>query len=124
MDSQTGKFYGAPYEIVDAPIEYSGVLIGMGMDARQMQYDFLSSLNDRRFLKLQKMTGAFQGERRANRNQLLDAFHLWCAEHNECEYFLTLDFSLIRVLRKNRRSQPLVQVVRPSELLERIDESI
>lgn len=124
MDSQTGKFYGAPYENVDAPIEYSRVLIGMGMDARKMQYEFLSSLKDMRFLKLQKMTGAFQGKGTLNKNQLLDAFHLWCEEHNECDYFLTLDFSLIKVLRNNRKSQPLVRVVRPSELLERIEGSI
>jgi hypothetical protein len=124
MDSQTGKFYAAPLEAVDAPVEYSRVLIGMGVDARQMQYEFLSRLKDRRFLDLQKMTGAFQGEGKLNRNQLLDAFHLWCAEHNKCDYFLTLDFSLIRVLRNNKRSQPLVHVIRPSELLERTNGSI
>jgi hypothetical protein len=63
------------------------------------------------------MTGAYQGGGKWNRNQLLDAFHLWCAEYNKSDYFLTLDFKLIRILGQNRKTRLPVRAVRPSELL-------
>ena len=117
MDSSTGKFYGAPYKVVDAPITYGRVMFGGLDDPGEMQFEFLKNIRVERFLELQRITGAYQGEGRLNRNQILDAFHLWCAEHNKCDYFLTLDFKLIRVLGHNRKEQSPVRVVRPSELL-------
>ena len=75
MDSQTGRFYGAPIERVDAPVKYGRVMVGLGFDSKDAQFQFLSSLKNRRFLELQKITGAYQGEGKLNRNQLLDAFH-------------------------------------------------
>jgi hypothetical protein len=117
MDSSTGKFYGAPYKVVEAPITYSRILIGGHEDSAEMQFNFLKSIRAERFLELQRITGAYQGEGELNRNQLLDAFHLWCAEHKKCDYFLTLDFKLIRVLGNNRNKQLPVRAVRPSELL-------
>ncbi len=119
MDSETGRFYDAPCEWVEAPIEYSRVFAGTGSDAKDMQFRFLASVKSKRFLELQKITGAYQGPGKLNRNQLLDAFHLWCAEHNSCGYLLTLDFKLIKVLRKQKRSL-LSEVVKPSELMKRI----
>jgi len=116
MDSTTGRFYGAPYQTVEAPIEYGRVVFGGPSDFKVLQFDFLVKLKSRRFLELQRFTGAYQGDRGQNRNQLLDAFHLWCAEYNRCDYFLTLDFKLIRMLR-SRESAVRVRVVRPSELL-------
>ncbi|MBI5047711.1 MAG: hypothetical protein HZB54_01995 [Deltaproteobacteria bacterium] len=119
MDSKTGKFYNAPYEIVDAPTKYRRMLLGFGMDPIGNQFNFLASIKDKRFLELQKMTGAYQGKAKINRNQLLDAFHLWCAEYNRCEYFLTLDFKLIKMLKNNGKIS--VKPVKPSELLQEID---
>ena len=117
LDSSTGRFYGSPCTTVDAPISYSRVIVGGCADPTEMQFEFLKSVKSARFLELQRMTGAYQGERKLNRNQFLDAFHLWCAEHNKCDYFLTLDFKLIKVLEQNRKRRLLVGVVRPSELL-------
>ena len=88
----------------------------MGIDGRAEQLHFLSSLSNSRFLELQKATGAYQGDKPRNRNQLLDAFHFWCAEHNECDFFLTLDFKLIRVFSLSRTTST-VRLIRPSELL-------
>lgn len=121
MDSSTGEFYGTPCRAVDAPITYDRVLIGGHTDSGEMQFDFLKSIRAKRFLEVQRITGAYQGEGKLNRNQLLDAFHLWCAEHNKCNYFLTLDFKLIRVLGQNRKKQLSVRAVRPSELLVAIE---
>jgi hypothetical protein len=121
MDSATGAFYGAPYMNVDAPITYGRIVGGRG-DPKEVQFEFLKSINSPRFTELQRMTGAYQGEKKLNRKQLLDAFHLWCAEHNKCAYFLTLDFKLTKVLRQNRQRRLFVNVVRPSELLTAISD--
>ena len=89
---------------VEAPITYSRVVFGGPSDFRVLQFDFLAKLKSQRFVELQRVTGAYQGDRGLNRHQLLDAFHLWCAEHNRCDYFLTLDFKLIRMLRSRQSS--------------------
>lgn len=116
MDTKNGRFYGAPIEVVKAPFEYGRTVVGGGVKPKDWQLRFLASVEHPRFLELQRMTGAFQGAQKLNPNQLLDAFHIWCAEHNGCEYFLTLDFKLIKVLRLSQ-VQSNVQFVRPSELL-------
>jgi hypothetical protein len=119
MFSLTGNFYGAPREMVDPPVKYGRILYGSLEGWEEEQYRFLCSLNHPRFHQLQRITGAYQGTQPANRNQLLDAFHLWCAEHNGSDYFLTLDFKPARVVEK-ARNKPSVPVVRPSELLNAI----
>lgn len=122
MDSKNGRFYGAPIEVVDAPFEYGRIVAGGGVSAMEHQLRFLTSDRHQRFLELQKMTGAYQGEHKPNRNQLLDAFHIWCAEHNECKFFLTLDFKLIKVLSLSP-AKSTVRAVRPSELLAWLENS-
>ena len=96
-------------------------MVGLGFDSKDAQFQFLSSLKNRRFLELQKITGAYQGEGKLNRNQLLDAFHFWCAEFNSCAFFLTLDFKLIRMLNSARvkHASPTL-AVRPSELMQKL----
>jgi hypothetical protein len=116
MDSKSGQFYGAPIKTAQSPFEYGRVVVGGEIPAREQQYDFLCSIKQKRFLELQKMTGAYQGKQPLNHNQLLDAFHLWCAEDNNCEFFLTLDFKAIKVLQLSPRKSP-VQAVRPTELI-------
>lgn len=120
MDSATGRFYGAPITNVEAPVWYGRTMIGAGIDAKKEQLRFLLSLKNRRFLELQKITGAYQGRRKTNRNQLLDAFHIWCAEHNKCDYFLTLDFKLIRLVNRVSRKALGVLAVKPSELMAKL----
>lgn len=116
LDSETGGFYGAHRKIVEAPIRYGRVLFRAHGDYRAEQFNYLCSLRDKRFLELQRITGAYQGEDKVNRNQLLDAFHLWCAEHNGCNFLLSLDFKLAKVIGRSK-TKPRVRVVRPSELL-------
>jgi hypothetical protein len=116
MDSAGGPFYGAPIELVEGPFKYGRIVGGGGVKPRQRQFQFLKSLRYPRFTELQRLTGAYQGKLDPNRNQLLDAFHLWCAEHAQVDYFLTLDFKLIDVMNRSR-SRYSVRLVRPSELL-------
>ena len=120
MDSASGRFYNTPLETVEAPVQYGRVMIGAGINQEQEQFSFLPSLKHPRFVELQKMTGAYQGAGKLNRNQLLDAFHLWCAEHNYCSFFLTLDFKLLRVLQKSKRKLN-VKAVKPSKLMAEVN---
>jgi hypothetical protein len=116
LDSETGEFYGANVLSVDAPVRYGRIMFEANSDYKEEQFRFLSSIKHNRFHELQRITGAYQGEGKLNRNQLLDAFHLWCAEHNECNFFLTLDFKLAKVIAKST-AKPKVSVVKPSEVL-------
>jgi hypothetical protein len=115
LGNTTGRFYGAPIESAGSPIRYSRAMFTGYNDPREMQFDFISSLNHERFDEIQKITGAYQGHGKLNRNQLLDAFHIWCAEYNDCSFFLTLDFKLIKVA--SYRLERTIKLVRPSELL-------
>jgi hypothetical protein len=120
MDSDTGRFYGAPIKRIDAPIKYGRVVADAFKDTRDMQYTFLCRIDDSRFLEIQRMTGAYQGENPVNRNQLLDAWHLWCAEYNSCDYFLSLDFGLARIVGQSKKPAT-VPIVKPLELLDALD---
>lgn len=115
LDSRTGFFYGAAKEFVEAPVRYGRVLFGAPESAMKAQVNFLEALTQSRFLELRRVCGAQQGTV-VNRNQLLDAFHLWCAEHNECEYFLSLDFKLARIIERSK-VKPRCRIVKSSELL-------
>jgi len=117
----TGRFYGAPIESAASPVQYSRVMIGYyTQDPKEMQFDFLSGLNYKRFNELQRMTGAYQGPGKLDQNQLLDAFNIWCAEHNGCDFFLTLDFKLIRVVESSHKQT--IRLVKPSKLLKHLEE--
>ena len=100
LGNTTGRFYGAPIESAASPVQYRRVMIGYyTQDPKELQFDFLSGLNYKRFKELQRITGTYQGPGKLHQNQLLDAFHIWCTEHNGCDFFLTLDFNLIRVVK-------------------------
>lgn len=114
-------FDGVKIDKTDNPIEYSRVIARLGFSGREMQSDFLQGIRHRRFIELQKATGAYQGKKKANRNQLLDAFHIWCAEQNQCDYFLTLDFKLIDYTKNQKKYKPKILLVYPSELIKKIN---
>jgi len=118
--------YGTTIELAEAPFYYARILgkilpspNGRGSaDAKESMVEFLKRVDHRRFKQLQVACGAHQGKT-INDNQLIDAFHVWCAESAGAEYFLTCDFKLIRSVANHRRWPPKVALVRPSELLER-----
>jgi hypothetical protein len=116
-------FYDAPIEKADAPLQYARTYAGGRRKPKDLQHHFLASVKHPRFLELQRVAGAYQGDGLPNRNQLLDAFHLWCAEHNGCEFFLTLDFKLGRVVARSP-TKVGVKVVRPSELLAYLEQPL
>lgn len=113
-------FDGIAIESVDGPVEYSRILGGWFGDrlgsAKELQVAFLRSLQADRFIELQRACGAYQG-RTLNENQLVDAFHIWCAEHAGATHFLTTDFKLGNVTKTFKGAPLKVKIVKPSELL-------
>lgn len=107
---------------VKDPIQYSRIIAApfLGISAEALQIQFLKDLKHRRYLELQRASGAYQGDH-VNENGLLDAFHNWCAEETGATHFLTTDFKLLRAVRNHRTYRPRVRVVSPSELLAEID---
>ena len=120
MDSMSGKFYNAPYEIIEGPVQYERVVLGYNVDSDKAQYDFLCGIKHKRFIEIQKATGAYQGNNKTNKNQLLDAWNIWCAEHSNCDYLLTMDLKLIRMIKSNKKWECRVKIVKPSQLLDEI----
>lgn len=120
MDSQTGRFFGAPVEVAKPPIAYQRIIISPLDDSRDLQGEFLKSITHPRFLELQKITGGYQGVRKYNLNQMIDAFLLWCAESAGSDFFLTLDFKMVDLMLRIRKGRYNVRVVTPSELLREI----
>lgn len=121
LDSIEGRFFGAEIELVPTPLRSSRIIAtGKPNSMRILQYDFVSRITHPRFLELQKAAGAYQGEKGLQRNQLLDAFHLWCAEYNRCQYFLTMDKKLARIVERAKRA-PAFEIVSPIELADKLD---
>jgi hypothetical protein len=107
---------------VPSPIKYSRLLHSVLPDERSpgdVQIDFIRGIDHPRFSQLQKACGAAQGKT-VNSNQLLDAFHVWCAESAGATHFLTTDFKLVRLVRGHKSHPPEVKLVLPSELLDEI----
>lgn len=121
LDSSEERFFGAEIAIVSAPLRSSRVIAtGQTDSVKNLQFEFLSKIKHTRFLELQKATGAYQGKNGLQRNQLLDAFHLWCAEQNRCQYFLTMDKKLAKTVGKAKRA-PALNIVSPIELANKLD---
>jgi|GEM_PF-1293288 len=110
-------FYGAPIQNIEGPFQYERIFVDF--TGRDHQFEFLCSVKHPRFLELQRACGAFQGhDRLPNRNQLIDAFHLLCAESANASYFLTLDDKLIRILSNHPKVKTKVICITPQLFLD------
>jgi hypothetical protein len=93
-------------KVIEGPIKYDRAITPMsplsGETSRSLRTDFLRGLDCPRFLELQRACGAFQGDHGVNENQLVDAFHIWCAEAADASHFLTTDFRLVRAVRGHK----------------------
>lgn len=117
-DCPLGRFFGAPITTVNGPKPWYRV-IADGRDLKtDHQFNYLRSHPDQRYKQLQIAVGVKpNASPRRIRNQMLDAWHIRCAEEANANYFLTVDYSLIRHLEGHRRFPPTVKVVTPTELL-------
>jgi hypothetical protein len=87
-----GRFYGAPIRQVLPPKPLGRIIASGHKSMREHQYDFLKSMRPERFLELQVAVGVKTGA--ANTlNQMLDAWHIYCAEHVGATYFVTCDYN-------------------------------
>jgi hypothetical protein len=74
--------------------------------ARNAWHLFLSKIQHRRFLELMKATGG---------NHPADLYHLWEAEHNGLEYFITLDVKFVNAVSKPKPLRTPVKVCTPEQ---------
>jgi hypothetical protein len=120
IGSASRRFYDAPIKRAKPPLIYSRTFIGPSYigSPDELALDFFKGITDKRFKEIQKVTGAYQGKDYYNLNQLIDAFLIWSAEHNQCNYFLTLDFTLIKMIKNDTKQRVSIKLVRPSELLQ------
>lgn len=118
MASASGRFFGCTLHEVPDPVRpQSRIIIGGNKKFKEHILDFMCSITHPRFIELTKMTGAYQGTSKPlNLNQALDAYHLWCAESAEMDYFLTMDYKLQKVVVRSK-IETSVKVVTPDQLL-------
>jgi len=109
-------FYGAPIQWVEGPVRYERIVVdGSGCDH---QFELLSTLEHPGFKELQRACGAYQGDDRPlNRNQLIDAFHILCAESAGADFLLTLDDKLIRTASNHKSHKVGVTCITPKRLI-------
>jgi len=116
INYRRGQFRGIPCKFVSTPKSYRRFFFRLCSDGKELEFGSPPSIEDKRFLELLKMISTYQGTSNPVPSQILNAFQLWCAEQNKCDYFLTVDLNLIKVIRKGTR-HPLTEVVKPSELI-------
>ena len=116
IDKVTGKFCDIPCDFISAPRSYSPVFSRFCTDEKELRSISPPFIENKRFLELQGMVSTYQGTGNPDSGQILNAFQLWFAEQNGCGYFLTVDYSLIEVIRK-QNGRLLTEVVKPSELI-------
>jgi len=116
-DAPRGIFYGAPIERGSDPFSYGRYIAGWSAIAKSdPQFDFVKGITHSRFQQLQQAVGT-QANSSHYKNQLLDAFHILCAETVSAEFFLTTDLKLIRHVSRHRRYPPICRVVSPAQLV-------
>lgn len=121
-DRPGGRFFGAPIRSVTPPAPFGRIIASGHRSMTEHQLDFLTSLREQRFLDLQVAVGVKRGSKHIA-NQMLDAWHIYCAEKAGATYFVTCDYKLIHHLESHRKTRPDVAVVTPRQLLEALGTS-
>ena len=121
MASASGRFFGCPiHEVADPIAPQSRIIAGGPKKSREYVLDFLSGIQHPRYVELTKMTGAFQGQDKPlNLNQARDAYHIWCAECTNMNYFLAMDYKLQKVVGAAKVKTP-VAIKTPDQLLREV----
>lgn len=83
MDSPRGQFYGAEVSWVSNPFEYGRIC--QDGSRRDWQFEFMCSLQHPLFLELEGAVNAREASKHY-RNELMDAFHILCAESCRADY--------------------------------------
>ena len=116
-DDPRGRFYGASIERGPDPFPYGRLIVGWSAVVKSdPQFDFVKGITHPRFQQLKQAVGA-NAQSGSYKNQLLDAFHILCAETAVAKFFLTTDHKLIRHVSRHKRYQPTCRVVSPAQLV-------
>ena len=121
--------YGARIRHVKNPFEYHRIVAGtenlcplkypkLGW-AKSRAVECFEKVDDARFLELQRICGAYQGENTGSPNQLLDAFHILCAERAGADFFLTCEKKLVRCSNHPRFGSS-VRIVEPQTFVKEL----
>jgi hypothetical protein len=116
-DDSRGKFHGAPIDVGPDPLRYGRDIAGWSIMHSDPQYDLVRGLTHPRFQQLKQAVGASDSASKVYNNQLLDAFHIWCAEAASANYFLTTDLKLVRRVSQHKRHPPNCRLVTPAQLV-------
>lgn len=107
---------GIKVECVRCPVDRTIVFAPFGDSegtTKEEQLEFFRSITDPRFLEI---SGA------VNNKRIDDAYHLWTAEVNMLDAFLTMDKKFWEdIIRNNQRINSNVAVLTPKELCERLN---
>jgi hypothetical protein len=98
---------------------YYGRKIVSPFDNEDQQLLFLKNLKHPGFEKWKKLVEA-KAETKNERNQLMDAWHLWSADYDHCDYFLTMDYKLIRSVASRTNDSPL-RLTAPKQFLDEFE---
>lgn len=117
-NSASGKFFGCPiHDVPDPTGPYSRILSGGSKGFRECTLDFLSGISDKRYRRICRSVGAYQGkDRPLNLNQALDAFYIWCAECANIDYMMTMDYKLRKIVTQSKLDTP-VRIITPYQIL-------
>jgi len=126
MNNIHGLFYNCPINKLPSPEgERCRIIAGGNKKFDEHTLDYLSNIEDKRYKEICKFTGGFQGKGKPmNRNQALDAYHLWCAEYSQMDYFVTMDYKLIKIIINNKKADLELKIVNPKNLFQEILKSI
>ena len=118
MTSPSGRFFGCPIKkVADPQPPRVRIIAGGNKSHKEHSLDFMCSIENPRFIELIKMTGAYQGKSKPlNLNQARDAYHIWCAENAQVDYFLTMDYKLKKVVEQSK-IKTAVKIVTPVQFL-------
>lgn len=81
------------------------------------QFDFYKSIKDVRYDELKTLTNVHaQVKENRIKSQMADAFHILCAERSKCDYFVTIDYSLVKNVGSSTM-KPKTKITTPAKLM-------
>jgi hypothetical protein len=109
FDPEANPFRDVRFTPCRLPYQRSVMFGGGGEDRfREEKEQFLAAIPDARFQSLNKSTGGYHAA---------DCYHLWTAELNELDVFLTADEKFRNALRGQKKVSSAVEIMLPDELL-------